>query len=543
MRPISFSVRFSKFVPSLYQNSRYIVTQKRVAVAVIKKLSFRCILSLVALNLSSCAWQLPRTVTISSGSDGSGYQRISQQISLSAQSMGDLTVEDAENSQGSLQNLERLLNKEVDFAIVQLDVVSEAMKEGKVKTVVILTQEYLHLVTRKDSGIKTFADLKGKRVAVGAPGSGIYFTANRIFGATDLDIVEINSNNNNIAKLGKGEIDAFVYVGPLGTNERVRKTLKQTNNLQFIPVESHLTNYLTIQYPESYRSAIIPQGTYKPFPELPQQDLPTISTPGALITRPDVNSSKVSLLTWAIISNIRQFSAFYPEFASEKGKVLVNKGLTHVHPAAQSVFTQGDPRNAWLRYIQENKPLQAASIMLLVTSTIGFSLRWWRQRRYKTLLINNRQAISELRGLLETEPQKASEEIERLRQQYRLMLIDGTVPTEAYEQIERMTQIFADECRTGLEKQQQNSIKLVLESFRKWQESCVKNPQDILENLYQDQQKYLEMLLAKQITMPTYLQLTQLTLSWGTLCISASQNLSLRQLEQVPPQITTTSSK
>merc|ERR1712054_100889 len=122
--------------------------------------------------------------------------------------------------------------------------------------------------------------------------------------------------------------------------------------------DSSLVNYLTIQFPESYQGKFIPQGTYKPLPQLPNQDLLTISTPGALITRPDVNQRKVSLLTWAIISNFRQYSPFYPQLASEQDAKLLSEGLIYIHPGAQQVFNHGDPRVAWQRYLQENKPLQ-----------------------------------------------------------------------------------------------------------------------------------------------------------------------------------------
>ncbi len=148
------------------------------------------------------------------------------------------------------------------------------------------------------------------------------------------------------------EIDAFIYVGPLATSEKFKQELKQSPQLRFIPIDSSLINYLTIQFPESYQGAIIPQGTYKPLPQLPNQDLPTISTPGALITRPDVNKRTVSLVTWAIISNFRQYSPFYPELASQQDAKLLSEGLIYIHPGAQQVFNQGDPRVAWQRYLQ-----------------------------------------------------------------------------------------------------------------------------------------------------------------------------------------------
>ena len=482
----------------------------------IKKQFIHSLILMIPLFLGSCSTQ-KTILSLSSGSLGSGYQRISSQIKLSADTIEQIEATDQYNSQGSQQNLQRLLNKEVDFAIVQLDVASEPMKEGKVNTLLVLTQEYLHIVTKATSEIKNLADLQKKRVIVGAEGSGIYFTAKRIFQASNIEVIEVKSNENRLKKLINNEVDAFIYVGPLATSQNFKQELEQSPQLRFIPIDSSLINYLTIQFPESYQGAIIPQGTYKPLPELPNQDLSTISTPGALITRPDVNKRKVSLLTWAIISNFRQYSPFYPELASQQDASLLSEGLIYIHPGAQQVFNSGDPRVAWQRYLQENKPLQAAFIMLLTTSSVGFLIRWWRKRKQNNLLKANLQTIHELRQLLDNNPQKAMEEIEELRQKYRLMLIDGKVAPEVYEQIEKMTQIFSDQCKRWQEKQRESSRNQILKLMDQWSQQL---PESLIlrhEQLQDTHHQYQEMLKTGQLDLQTYLQMIQLTLTWTNL--------------------------
>ncbi|MGK7957119.1 MAG: TAXI family TRAP transporter solute-binding subunit [Crocosphaera sp.] len=482
----------------------------------IKQLFTPIFIFIVPIFLGSCTTQ-KTIVPISSGSNGSGYQRISSQINLSANTIEQIDIIDNYNSQGSQQNLQRLLNKQVDFAIVQLDVASEAMKQGKVNTLLVLTQEYLHILTQADSEIKTLADLRGKRVIIGAEGSGIYFTAKRIFKASNIKVIEIKSNENRLKKLINNEVDAFVYVGPLATSKNFKQELNQVDQLRFIPIDSSLINYLTIQFPESYQEAIIPQGTYKPLPKLPNQDLPTISTPGALITRPDVNQRTVSLVTWAIISNFRQYSPFYPELASQQDARLLSEGLIYIHPGAQQVFNYGDPRVAWQRYLRENKPLQAGLIMLITTSSIGFLIRWLRKRKQNNLLKANLQTLHELRQLLENNPLKATEEIENLRQKYRLMLIDSQVIPEVYEQIEKMTQIFSEQCKTWQAKQRELSYNQILQLIDNWSQ---KLPESLLlkhEQLQYFHDQYKEMLKTGQLDLQTYLQMIQLTLVWTNL--------------------------
>ncbi|MGF1485774.1 MAG: TAXI family TRAP transporter solute-binding subunit [Prochloraceae cyanobacterium] len=467
------------------------------------------IISVITLN--SCVTN-SQEITLTSGSGGSGYQRISEQISRSAAEVDRLEVLDRYNSQGSLQNLQRLLDKEVDFAIVQLDVASEAMKQGKVQTLLILTEEYIHIVTREDSEIKTFADLKGKRIAIGAEGSGIYFTAKRLFEATDLEINEVAANfSDGLQQTIDNQVDAVVYVGPLGASEKVRNELDRASDLRFIAIAPSLVNYLEIRFPESYRPAQMPAGTYKALPELPEENLATISTPGALITRPDVSQDKVAVLTWSILSTFRQYYPFYAKLAKENDREVMYRGLIYSHPGALQVFENGDPRDAWLRYIQQNQPLQSGLIMLIGTSSIGFFLRWSRKKRSDNLIKANRQAILDMRASLDENPQKALGNVEALRQKYRLMLIDGVVSIEVYEQIERMTEVFAQQCRTLQQKQSNESVEKILSSIEQLQATIQNNPESSQEKIEQLDREYKQMLLSGEMDINTYLQLQQLS--------------------------------
>ena len=186
------------------------------------------------------------------------------------------------------------------------------------------------------------------------------------------------------------------------------------------------------------------------------------------------------------------------------------------------------PRVAWQRYLQENKPLQAAFIMLISTSSLGFLIRWWGKRKQNNLLQANLQTIHELRQLLDDNPQKAIEENETLRQKYRLMLIDGKVSPEVYEQIEKMTQIFSEQCKQWQEKQKELSHNQILKLMDEYSQ---KLPEGLIlgevqeEQLEYTHQQYKEMLKSGQLDLQTYLQMIQLTLTWtNLLSLNQSQN-------------------
>lgn len=470
-------------------------------------------LSCLCITLTGCGTQV-KEITLASGSNGSGYQKISEQIIESAEDVGDLKLQDNYNSQGSLENLDRLIQGETDFALLQLDVASQAMKEGKVQAVMVLAHEYIHIITRKDGQGKTIADLARKPVAMGAEGSGVYFTSNRILGAIDLDIQEVRSPlEQSFAKLRNGAVEALVYVGPLAANQQIKTELSQDNQLQLRGLKDNFTNYLTLNFPESYQKAAIPQGGYRIFPAEPNQDLPTISTATALVTRPDVDQKTVALLAWSIIATARQYAQFYPELAqAEDPRAYLTKGLLHLHPGTMQAMESGDPRDAWLRYLQDNKPLQAASIMLLSTTTIGFILRWWRKRNSAEIVKNSRQSIVELRSLMEKSPQQALENVEQLRQQHRLMLIDNAVNTEVYEQLEQMTRVLADQCRTWQKKQDRKFSYNTLKLIDEWQVMLIKEPQAGLKQINKVEQEFKKMLLTSEVDIETYILIKQLIL-------------------------------
>ncbi|MDE5092933.1 MAG: TAXI family TRAP transporter solute-binding subunit [Trichodesmium sp. St11_bin5] len=463
---------------------------------------------LSAITLTSCTPQ-NQTLILSSGVEGGAYERIGRQIIHSASDVGQISIDD-NISQGSQENLQRLRNREADIALVQLDVASEAMKAGQIQAVAVLANEYLHLITLSDSEIKTFRDLKEKRVSFSTPGSGTYFTAKRLFSATNLKIIKEELDlEQGFNKLKQREIDALVYVGPLGGSQKVKSQLTSPPSLKLVPITTSFINYLTIQFPESYQSTVFPKGSYMPLSPIPEKDLPTISTAAALVTRPDVSKEKIALLTWSLISSYQKYSLFDSEFSQDDPESLLSNGLLYLHPGAKLSFEQGDPRKIWMRYFEENQDLQASFIIILFTGILGFMLRMWRHKQCKKLIINTHLALNEISMSAQTNPSKALKEVEELRHQHRLMLVEGNLSREAYEKLEHMTQDLANKSRKLQEKQHrkdiQNTIALI-DEFQSLSGICQEKMRERLETAAN---KYREMLLLNQIDIQTYIHLNQ----------------------------------
>mgnify|MGYP002777196514 CR=1 FL=1 len=461
--------------------------------------------------LSGCSPQLPST-RLSSGIPGGFYNRLGQQIQTSARSTVHLEVKNLE-SQGSKQNLQRLLDRQVDFALVQLDVAQEAMAQGKIQAIALLSNESVHVIVRQEPGLRWFSDLEGKRVAIGAPGSGIRFTASQLLRANNLQIRPDDAGlEAAFQKLNRRQVDAIIYVGSVGASQRLRQLLMTNPNLTLLPLQPALVNNLTAQAPGSYQAATLPQGTYTARPAIPNRDIPTLATATVLVTRPDVQQQTIELVTWAIVANARTYSQFYPELQNGAETTLLRQGLFYMHPAATAVFEQGDPRAALIRYWENNSDLQAGIVIIGTTSIVGFLFQRWRKERSKKLVATTVNRINQLKTLLSDDPQQALQGIEDLHQEHRLLFIDGALTSEVYEQLQQKTQTFSDQCRTLLEQQRKQFVLDTLLLIDEWQATLQTDPEEALQKLSQIKQQYRDMLLANQVDIEAYVELVELTL-------------------------------
>ena len=465
--------------------------------------------TIVLMGVNSCSRQ-PDQITISSGTTSGYYNRLTEQIGVSTHNTVSLEVQNL-SSEGSRQNLQRLLDRQADFALVQLDVVSNAMRQGKVQAVAILANEPIHVIARSDSKLRSLTDLAGKRVGMGSEGSGIRFTADQLMGAIGLKVRPDSSSFDQVfERLANRQIDAAIYVGSVGASEKLRQRLASNPALRLLPMPPEVINYLITRDPGAYQTATISIGTYAARPAIPAQDIPTLATATVLVTRSNVDDKAVGLLTWAILSTSRKFSPFYPDLQTGDPRSLLQKGLFYIHPSAQAVYDQGDPRDAWIRYWESNSDLQAGLVILLGSSSIGLLLQKWRRDRSKKLITATSKRMTELKQLLPQEAQLAINGIEELSQEHRLMFIEGSITSEVYEEVRQKTQTFADQCRNSLEQRRKRFILDTLLLLDDWQASLQLDPQAALQNLTQIKQQYREMLLADQLDIKAYIELMEL---------------------------------
>ena len=171
------------------------------------------------------------------------------------------------------ENINAILTGKGEMAIAMSDSVIQAVEafgayQGKPKAenlraMMGLWPNVWQIVTTKDSGITKFTDLKGKRVGVGAPNSGVELNARMMFeahGMTYKDAkVDYLSYGEAIDQIKNGQCDVAFVTSGLG-NATI-KELGTAKEIVFVPVEGEALKRLTAKYP-FYVEWKIPKETY-----------------------------------------------------------------------------------------------------------------------------------------------------------------------------------------------------------------------------------------------------------------------------------------
>ncbi len=178
-------------------------------------------------------------------------------------------------SNGSVANVNSIMGGSLESGFSQADVAYWAFTgtgiwEGKgkaadLRAIANLYPESIHLVARKGAGIKTAADLKGKRVSLDEPGSGTLVDARIILGAWGLKDSDVKAEylkpNQAGDKMKDGAMDAFFFVGgfPAGAISELAST---GAGIELVPIDGANAAKILSQY-KFFAKDAIPANTYK----------------------------------------------------------------------------------------------------------------------------------------------------------------------------------------------------------------------------------------------------------------------------------------
>lgn len=251
----------------------------------------------------------------------------------------------AQATGASAENIRLIRDKKADIAFTQSDIADYASKgenmfaqDGKIdsfQAMGSLYNETIQIVVSEKSNINSVADLKGKRVSVGAPGSGTEMNAQQILEMYGLKFEDLQIQRLSFADSAKaiqdGQLDGAFQTA--GTPTAAITELAATSGVKIIPVDADKIDALIAKYP-FYVKTTIPGNTYQTVAE----DISTVSVKAMLVVRGDLSEDLVYKATKAIFENTDKLGhAKAKEITIEEGLAGVS---LPVHPGAKKFFEE-----------------------------------------------------------------------------------------------------------------------------------------------------------------------------------------------------------
>ena len=218
-----------------------------------------------------------------------------------------------------------------------IDSFEEQGAQENIRSVASLYTNYLQIVATAGSGIKTIEDLKGKRVAVGAPASGTEISAKRVLAAYGMTYDDIKADylsfSEGVEGIKNGNIDAVVISSGL-PNAGV---LELATSKEIVIVEIDEAKALEMQkdYP-TFFPTIVPMDVYEGL----EKDINTIGVNNVLITHKDVSDDVVYAMTKALFDNIDQLQSSHNAAKDIDIKKALENLPAPLHPGAKKYFDE-----------------------------------------------------------------------------------------------------------------------------------------------------------------------------------------------------------
>ena len=285
---------------------------------------------------------------IGTGGTAGTYYPVGGMIANAVSQPGKI-VATAQASNGSVANVNAVAGGAMESGFSQSDVATWAytgtgVYEGKPKVadlrmIANLYPESIHLVVKKGSGIKSVADLKGKRVALDEPGSGTLVNARTVlaaYGVKESDIKpEYIKPNQAGDKLKDGAFDAFFFVGgaPAGA---IAELASSGAGIELVPLAGPQAEALRKSNP--YLAVdTIPAGTYKDVPAVQ-----TMAMGAQWVTSAKADTETVYQITKALYSKAAQDAL---AAGHAKGKFITKENAVKgvgipFHPGAEKFYKE-----------------------------------------------------------------------------------------------------------------------------------------------------------------------------------------------------------
>ncbi|WP_044872714.1 TAXI family TRAP transporter solute-binding subunit [Pseudomonas sp. LFM046] len=259
-------------------------------------------------------------------------------------------IEDSKTSvqatKASVENLNLLQAGRGELAFALGDSVADAWNGDaeagflnpltKLRVIASTYPNYIQIVASKDSGIRSLADLRGKRISVGAPKSGTELNSRAIFKAAgltyqDMGKVEYLPFAESVELIKNRQLDATLQSSGLG--QASIRDLAATLPVVFVPIPAEVVAKIGNN---AYQSAAIPAGTY----DGQDVDVPTAVITNILVTRESVSDDLAYQMTKLLFENLPRLVTAHAAAKDIKLESAAMNLPIPLHPGAERFYRE-----------------------------------------------------------------------------------------------------------------------------------------------------------------------------------------------------------
>ena len=308
-------------------------------------LSIVLVLAVVLTAFAACGGGAATTMTMGTGGTSGTYYGYGGILGNQIKTTTGITV-NVVSTDGSKANILGIDVGNYQLGTVQSDVMAYAWEgsrtfeaEGALDSFRViggLYAEAVQLVTM-DKDIKSVADLKGKKVSIGASGSGVYFNAVDVLaaaGMTEEDIVpQYQSFADSADALKDGKIDAAFIVA--GAPTPAIQELCTSASAYLVPIDGEVADKLMESSPY-YTTYNVPAGTY----DGQDEDVTTVTVKATLIVSASASEEDVYNITKAIFDNAEAITAAHAKGAELSIENATDGMAAPFHAGAAKYFAE-----------------------------------------------------------------------------------------------------------------------------------------------------------------------------------------------------------
>jgi len=255
-----------------------------------------------------------------------------------------------ESTSGSVFNVNAVLNKDLEFGVVQSDRQHQAYnglaewsklgKQTNLRSVFSVHPESITLIVSERSGIRKIEDLKGKKVNLGNPGSGQLQNSKDVLRAVGITEGHVSAEYVKAVEapglLQDERVDGFFYtVGH--PNGNIKEATSGRIKVFIVPIKGQPVDNMLRDYPY-YAKSIIPHSFYPR--ALNTEDIETIGVKATFVTSKKVDEHIVYAITKEVFESLEEFKSLHPAYQNLTKQNML-KGLSApIHKGALRYYTE-----------------------------------------------------------------------------------------------------------------------------------------------------------------------------------------------------------